>query len=174
MRRSLGKFNKGLTLVEVMVTILVALVIVTGVMMYMYSSALNAHEADVRAIASRLNLLLLEGWKTKLGETNPYDPALDFFDSSNPAIPFEEITAIDPAPADPPGLDNATNTFRYYRIKIDGVKYFVKMTYADSSTGQRTLNVAVAWNRNYQTDSLDDYHSSRMVSMTKFASYIVE
>ena len=43
---------KGLTLIEVMISVLIALVIVIGVIGYMYACAYNARAADVRATAT--------------------------------------------------------------------------------------------------------------------------
>jgi len=159
--------NKGLTLVEVMVTLLVALIIAIGVMSYMYATAAHAHMADVRATASRLGLLLLEGWKTQAGDILLYDPQVDF--DNNTLIPFTEFAPLAPAP-NPPGL---TNVFKYYRIRIDSIQYFVKMSYQDIANGQQELNVAVAWDRSSGDDTLD-YAPSRLISQTKFATYVVE
>ena len=159
---------KGLTLIEVMVTMLVALIIAVGVMGYMYATALQAHLADVRATAARLGLLLLEGWKTQGGNILTYDPKNDFLD--NTSIPFNEFVEISTNPADPPGL---ANTYTCFRIKIDYIQYFVKMSYQDSANGQRELNVAVAWDRKSGDNTLD-YSQSRLISQTKFATYWVE
>ena len=160
--------DKGLTLIEVMVTLLVALVIAIGVMSYIYATAFNAHLADVRATAARLGLLLLEGWKTQAGDILLYDPQVDF--DINTLIPFNEFVSVSPVPADPPGL---ANVFKYYRIKIDYIQYFVKMSYQNSANGQQELNVAVAWDRSSGNNTLD-YAPSRLISQTKFATYVVE
>ena len=168
MTRSRKHSDKGLTIVEVMVALLVSLVIVIGFMVYVYTCALNAHIADVRATASRLCLLLLEGWKTQAGDILLYDPQVDF--DNNTLIPFTEFAPLSPAPANPPGL---TNVFNCYRIKIDGIQYFVKMSYQDSANGQKELNVAVAWDRNSR-DNILDYEPFRLISQTKYATYVVE
>ena len=159
--------NNGLTLIEVMITLLLALVIAIGMISYMYASGVNAHQANVKATATRLSLLLLEGWKTQLGAIS-YDPKDDFLD--NTSIPFEEFVDISGNPPYPPGLPGE---FAYYRIKIDGTKYFVKMSYKDGADNQRELNVAVAWDRNSQDDTLD-FNSWFLITQSKFAHYVVQ
>jgi len=57
-----GKRNRGLTLVEVMAALVVALVIAIGMMSYQYAGAQHARKTDVRVTASRLGLLFLENW----------------------------------------------------------------------------------------------------------------
>ena len=168
MVRSGKNRGKGLTLVEVMITLLVALVIAIGVMSYMYATALHAHLADVRATAARLGLLLLEGWKNRNVDFLTYDPKDELLD--NTSIPFNEFVEIAGDPTDPPGL---ANTYAYLRIRIDYIQYFVKLSYQDSANGQKELNVAVAWDRNSGDDTLD-YRPSRLISQTKFATYVVE
>lgn len=168
--KKLTQRNNALTLIEVMIALLIAIIIVIGVLSYMYACALNAREADARATAARLGLLLIEGWKIKVGDTIDYDPKTDFYD--NTLIPFDIFSdSYKTIPEDPPGL---TNTFRYHLIGINSINYFVKMSYVDDATNQRILNVAVAWNRDHGADSLDDYDFSRLVSQTKYARYTVD
>ena len=161
-------YDKGLTFVEVMITLLVVLIIAIGVMSYMYATAAHAHLADVRATASRLGLLLLEGWKTQAGDILLYDPQIDF--DINTLIPFNEFASI-PNPSD--DMPELENVFKYYRIRIDYMQYFVKVSYQYSANGQQELNVAIAWDRNSGDNTLD-YSHSRLISQTKFATYVVE
>jgi prepilin-type N-terminal cleavage/methylation domain-containing protein len=67
--------NKGLTLIEVLVSLLIVAVAVIGAMMYRYYSASDARMADVHADAGRVGLLILEGWKGAAGRTD-YNPAV--------------------------------------------------------------------------------------------------
>ncbi|MBN1975638.1 MAG: prepilin-type N-terminal cleavage/methylation domain-containing protein [Sedimentisphaerales bacterium] len=161
--------DKGLTLIEVMISLIVILIVVIGAVGYMYATAVNAHLADMKATASRLGLLLIEGWRTQSGETDPtkYNPKVDF--DTNTLIQFEEFDEI-ASSGNPPGL---SNDFKNYRIKINGTQYFVKMSYQDDANGKRELNVAVAWDRNSKDNSLD-YNTLFLIRQTKFASYVVE
>ncbi len=168
MKRALKHNQRGLTLIEVMISMFIILIIVIGVMSYMYACAVNANLADMKAGAARLGLLLLEGWRTQLGDASgAYDPKTDFDD--NTLIPFTQFSDVSPAD-NPPGL---SSNFKYYIIGIDGVQYFVKMSYQDGANSQRELNVAVAWDRNSKDNALD-YNPLFLVRQTKFASYVVE
>ncbi len=158
MGRTPKRRNAGVTLIEVMVAALTVTVIVVGVMQYQYHCALDAHKADVQATGARLALLIMEGWKTVLGDVT-YDP-LDDFD----LILVGEFTSIPD-----PGIPGLPTFFRAYRIDVDGVKYFVKLSYDDTSP-PRNLNVAVAWSRDFGSDTLD-FAARRLVSLTKYATY---
>jgi hypothetical protein len=170
MKMNKSRRNNGLTLVEVMVAALAALVIVIGSMAYQYHSARDARKADARVTAGRLGLLLLDAWKTVLGDTALYDPKANL----GPTLPiaFKEFTLIEPPPGDPPGL---ANPFRYYRIEVNGIKYFVKLSYEDQDRPPRVdplrlLNVRVAWNRDdLQSSTLANEYKS--IGFSKFAYY---
>lgn len=161
MGSSRKQLKRGLTLVEVMVAAAAVLVIVVGAMNFQYYCALDARKADVRATASRLGLLLLEGWNTQ-GGIETYNPIADFGQpplndfglGGNPGIP---------------GLANMLGD-ECYRIKVNGAYYFVKLSYQDIADDLRMLNASVAWSRNFGSDTLD-FHSRRLVSLTKYAYY---
>lgn len=155
------KQNRGGTLVEVMVAALVLMVIFIGVLSYQYFCMLDARRTDVRVKASRLGLLLLEGWKTVEG-SDTYDIVSDF--DQPPLTDFSNPGSLD----DVPGLPNVLQG-RSFRIDIDGIKYFVKLSY-DDSTAPRTLNTAVAWNRDYGAETLD-FNSRRLIRLTKYANF---
>lgn len=157
----------GFTLIEVMITLIVALVVAIGVITYMYATAVNARLADEKANATRLGLLLLEGWKTQLGDIIDYNPKTDFDDET--LIPFQEFADLGSS-ENPPGL---SDFFKYYRIKLDGTQYFVKMSYHDDADNQRELNVSVAWDRNSRDGTLD-FNPMFFIAQSKFAHYVVE
>lgn len=148
-------------MVEVMVATLVLMVIFIGVLSYLYFCAMHARIADVQVRAGRLGLLLLEGWKTVEGDAN-YDVVSNF--DKLPLGDFDNPGTLPDIPALPNLLQG-----RSYRINIDGVNYFVKLSYDDTSA-PRTLNAAVAWNRSYDAETLD-FNSSRLVSLTKYANF---
>ncbi len=170
MKRVRKQLNKGVTLIEVMVATLAVFVILVGVMNFQYYCALDARIADVRATAANLGQLLLEGWNAVQGEAVLYDPATQF----GPP-PLNDLSLI----GDPgiPGLTPG-NVFKTYRIGINGVKYFVKLSYqdeADANPGTqrrlRTLNVAIAWSRDFGSETLT-FGPTRLVRLTKQTSYI--
>ena len=71
--------RQGFTLIEIMVSILVVMVLVTGAMGYQYHSTRNVKISEVQATASRIAMLHLESWKGQQGDL-AFDP-VDVFDS---------------------------------------------------------------------------------------------
>jgi hypothetical protein len=167
MKRVRKQLNKGVTLIEVMVASLAVFVILVGVMNFQYYCALDARMADVRATAARLGQVLLEGWNAVQGEAVLYDPAMQFG-----SAPLNDLT-----PIGDPGIPRLINVFKTYMIGINGVKYFVTLSYEDQDIAPatprrlRTLNVAIAWSRDFGSDTLT-YGPTRLVRLTKQTSYI--
>jgi hypothetical protein len=106
-------------------------------------------------------LLLLESWKSVEGNTD-YDVVSRF--DELPLDDFDDPGTLPDIPALPNLLQG-----RSYRIHIDGVNYFVKLSY-DDTTAPWTLNAAVAWNRSYDAETLD-FSSRRLVTLTKYANF---
>jgi hypothetical protein len=159
MKKESIQYRTGLTLVEVMISLLAILVIVIGVMGYMYASARNAREADVRATAGRLGLLLMEGWKDYGVDITGFNPATQGFNK----LPLSDFTnSINLSAL--PGLANLLQT---YRIEADKVKYFVKLTYSNDIP--KKLSIVVAWNMNYSSTTLGT--NPRIVTLTDIAIY---
>lgn len=168
MGRILKKRNDGVTLIEVMIAALAIAVVVVGAMQFQYFCALGAHKADVRVKAIRLGLLLLDGWKAVEGNHILYNPIVEFGEP-----PLDNFIGT----ADPgiPGLPDLLGN-QCYRIQVDGVYYFVKLSYQDMDFGDppgilRKLNVAVAWSRPYNSVTLE-FDSRRLVRATKYATYV--
>lgn len=164
--------KKGITLIEVMVSLLVAMIIGIAAMSYMYSCALHAHEADVRITAMRIGQLLLDGWKIT-GNVNDagawdvlaFDPTSDSFDTSLPA-PFLGTSY---------GVTGLDNELGRYRIKIDGVYYFATLSYINDNPDSAyliplyRLNANVAWNQKLSSPSLEANYKS--IDVTSYAIY---
>ena len=164
--------NKGLTLIEVMVTLLIAMIIGVAAMGYMYTCALHAHEADVRITAMRIGQLLLDGWKIT-GNVNDsgawnvlaFNPTSDSFDTSLPA-PFSTTSY---------GVAGLENELGRYMINIDGVYYFATLSYADDNPDSvyliplYRLNANVAWNQKLSSSDLETNYES--IDVTSYAIY---
>lgn len=154
--------NCGLTLIEVMIAVLVAVVIVIGALSYMYACALNARAADVRITATRVGQLLLETWKvtgTIVGgvwDVTAFNPTTAF--GPELANNFQS-TAAD--------LGGTGVELGDYRIRIDGVHYFVTLLY--NSSRPQMLSARVAWNRNLTSTTLES--DFRYVDLTSHAIY---
>ena len=167
------KAAKGITFIEVMISLLVTLIIVIGVMSYMYACALNAREADIRITAARIGQLLLDGWKitgTIDDESGAWDvlafnPTADEFDTPLPA-PFSTTTY---------GVGGLDNELGRYLIQIDRVYYFVTLSYTDDNTDKNypiplyRLNANVAWNRHLNAPDLKTNYND--IDITSYALY---
>ena len=153
--------NSGLTLIEVMISIVVIMIIVIGAISYMSACMWNARKADVRITATRVGELLLDSWKNT-GGAMTFDPQyiLAF-------LPNSDITSDN-------GPGGFTDVLAEYRILVNGVNYFVTLSYQDELYGDRVdplrqLNVRVAWNINYSAEDLENGY--RLISLTRFAYY---
>jgi len=151
---------------------------------YRYQAASNARKADVQITAARLASLLLNSWKGlggysgysvyelldpgdyDPGDPNDYDPG-DMDDIElNPTL---EITADAPGPDIPDGfnaLDSIANP--NYKIVVNGVNYYVAMSYKDEDDTPRLLNLCVGWMADYQ--AWDDSKPYRSVVLSTYAN----
>jgi Tfp pilus assembly protein PilE len=95
----------GVTLIEVVVSILVVMVLSTGALSYQYYSTRDVAHSEAQAAASRIAILLLESWKGLDGDTD-YDPE-ELFDSDL------EIQAGSRLTGDEPSVEFSTFTIEY-------------------------------------------------------------
>jgi type II secretory pathway pseudopilin PulG len=167
MQRLHRHHNDGLTLIEVMVSLLVILFIGIGAVSYMYACAWNARRAEVRITATRIGQVLLETWKL----TGSYD-ALGRWSwnvtNFNPTNAYFNLTLPDSFSSD--GFDLGgigPGELGDFNIQIDGVTYFVTLLYDNNLPNM--LSARVAWNKNLRSATLDsDYH---YVDVTSYAIY---
>lgn len=147
-RQSLRK-NRGFTLTEVMISILIVMVLATGAMGYQYNSTRDVKISEVQATASRIAMLLLEGWKGQQGDT-----------AFDPVAVFDEEMAIQTSTFGPDAPDNSDGvpltTLDSYEVALRGVYYFVTLSYElQSASEPMLLNATVAWRRDYTQDELE-------------------
>jgi len=154
-----------LTIVEVVVALSTILVVVIGALSFQYYCAVDAREADVRAGANRLALLMLEGWRGAGGrvpepdEPDPFDPVERF---GSPVGEFRPI--LDDIRDFSVGLPGLSEELGRYRVVLNRVYYFVTLSYDEGDP--RTLSVTVAWSRNYKSEELSEH--VRSVSLTTY------
>jgi type II secretory pathway pseudopilin PulG len=156
--------NTGLTLIEVMVSMLVIMIIVIGAVSYMYASMWNARRAEVRITATRIGQLLLETWKLSgsydgtgnwswnVTDFNPTDP--DF----NLSLPYNFSTSSVAFDEEPVGVELGD-----YEAEVDDKIYFVTLSYRDDNPYM--LNARVAWSMATGTENL------QWVDVTSYAIY---
>ena len=146
--RQVTRQRRGFTLTEVMISILIVMVLVTGAMGYQYNSTRDVKISEVQASAARIAMLLLEGWKGRQGDT-AFDPADVFSDkmtiqtASGPDVP-----------------DNAAGvpltTLGSYEVVLRSVYYYVTLSYEASSASEpMLLNATVAWRGDYTQNALE-------------------
>jgi len=158
-----NRHPRGMTLIEILIATVVVLVVVTGIMAYRYYSALDAKKAEVRAMAARVSLLLLEGWKGTGGAID-YDPEFAFASE----FPISVSVFGPEIPADYSGT--VFNLLGTYEIILENVYYYTTMAYLDETlTEPQTLNICTAWRHDYQQGSISD--TDKSIRLTTYTEY---
>ena len=160
------KLNRGLTLIEVMAALVIALVIAIGVMSYQYAAAQHARMTDVRVTASRLGLLFLEDWVALFG-IETYDPE-DRLDLGTDPLGYY----LDLGAGGLPGAPSWGTPLRSYRIFTNGTYFWVELAYEPIDGNLRELGVSVAWSLDFQSESLV-FDPQRLVKFSKYVVYYV-
>lgn len=144
-----NKYAKAFGLIEVMVTILILLIAITGSMAYQYHAVLNARKADLYTTASRIGNLMLETWK-----------GTGSLDSFNPATVFSSDMNISKTGSTQP-VAKLTDTLGSYMVNENNANYYVTLSYLDNASEARLLNVAIAWKqRDYSQASFAETDNS--------------
>ncbi|MEN8126838.1 MAG: prepilin-type N-terminal cleavage/methylation domain-containing protein [Planctomycetota bacterium] len=135
--------RRGFTLTEVMISMLITMVLATGTMGYQYHSMRNVKVSEVQAAASRVAMLLLEGWKGQQGSTR-FDPAAVF----GGEIVIQTTASGPDAPNNLAGVP--LTHLDFYKVIFQHVHYFVTLSYEmPSGSEPMLLNATVAWRRDY-------------------------
>jgi prepilin-type N-terminal cleavage/methylation domain-containing protein len=171
MKRVKKYHKQGFTFIEVLISMIIILLIVIGVMSYMYACAWNARVADVRITATRVGQLLLETWKLT-GHTYiedgkekwawnviDFDPTDAYFNSSlSYSFGESDVTFTE----EPIGTELGD-----YQTKIDGKTYFVTLSYQDDNPYM--LSARVAWSGHIGPGDTAD--NLQWVDVTSYAIY---
>lgn len=129
MRAVRRRHDRGMTLVELSVAILILAVASVGTMSYQYHAARRASMARAEITAMQLGRLLIEDWKSRGGEES-YDPA--------------ELNM---------GITSAARGEPVYRVTMNGFPMWITLWHqdmmADGSAGVtlRQIRVTVQWKR---------------------------
>ena len=139
---------KGLTLIEVMISVLVVVIGIVGAIMFRQYSAFNARLADVHANAGKVGLLVLEGWKGTAGRLD-YNPHTEI---GTEVLGSADISIGEISDGQyPVQLTGGTNTYYYVRLTysedVDGdgsddpgiLKLMVEVTYYGRGSQNKTL-----------------------------------
>lgn len=141
------RMQTAFTLIEVMLSILIVMVLVTGAMGYQYFSARDVKLAEVHTSAARL-ALLLESWKGVQGDAG-FDPVSTFAGQLD----------IQSAQEGPPAATNTGGALLtclgFYQVQLNGVCYYVTPAWQPPSDLEpMVLNVTIAWRRDYRPGPL--------------------
>lgn len=142
-KRQVFPARRGFTLTEVMISILIVMVLVTGAMGYQFASTRDVKVSEVQASAARIGLLLLESWKGQQG-----DPLF------NPVAVFDSEMTIQTSAVGPDVPDNSIGAplvkLGSYEIILKNVHYYVTLSYDNESASEpMLLNAAITWRRDY-------------------------
>ena len=145
----------GVTLIEIMATIMLITVAVIGAMGFRYYSHLDFRKAQLHIAASRIANAILEDWKGCGGKAT-YDPISRLSDE------MDITSAADKSV----GLENHVAT---YLVTADDADYFTTVSYRDDLDKPRLLNVTVNWSWEYSAAAAASGDPS--VSVTTYSDY---
>lgn len=124
--------QKGFTLIDVLFSVVILIVAISGAIQYRYHAALGVRKAKMQNGAAELALMFVETWRGVNGA--------DTFDSQshfNSALPISSSTG----PASPTDY----NPLGSYAIQWSDYNYTATLSSRDIGNGLRSLNVIVAW-----------------------------
>ena len=152
------KHSYGLTLIEIMVSILIMVIVVVGTSGYRYYTMIDAIKAEKQIAAARIALLLCESWKGVNG-SDTYDPVVKFQTDLSIAGSIE-------GPLVPAGLASLNS----YRITSEDTSYYATLAWKDVSPGFRELNVVVQWDQRMNGSGLFS-EVDKNYSLTTYIAY---
>lgn len=171
--KMMRKLNRGVSLVEVMAALVIALVIAIGVMSYQYAGAQHARKTDVRVTGSRIGLLFLENWVAAGGiaDVGFYNPTVRLDLGTVPLNYYVDLGA-----GGLPGVPPWGTPFRSYRIFTNGTWFWVELAYEDEPLPPgavypiREVGVRIAWSLDFGATSLV-YDPQRLIHFSKSVVY---
>ena len=131
---------RGLSLVDAMVALAILSVGVMAATNYRYYAALDARKATMHTTAARIGQMLCESWRGVEG-AETYDPTIYL---------GSDLGITTSAGPDKPGDFTLLGS---YAVQLNGVDYYVTMSWKDVYSGLRALNVVVAWVQREQVGS---------------------
>jgi len=142
---------RGLTLIEVMVSIAVVTAVILAAIGTRYLVVKQAVRADAYNTAGKLGQMLLEGWRGA-GDPATYNPKTRFAGQ----MTIDDSIPISMAPPVPSGLVPLSSTCRYH-VELDRVHYYVTLAYKNEDVIQQqpaVLHATVGFQHNYQAASV--------------------
>ena len=132
----MNKYLKGLTLIELSVALVFALIIILGTLSLTYYGSLDANKSESANTAGRIGNMLLEGWKISGG--SPYFNPVEKFGSIINIKQLEDNETVD--------IETLDNLHGIYEININNTIYRVIFSWKkDADSRVKTLNVTIVW-----------------------------
>lgn len=150
--------RKAVTLPEVLISVTIAVIAILGTMMYQYSGQVDSKRANVASNAARLSAIILENWKGN-GAVSNYNPVAELAGNIDLSASEYEVTGL-------------SNTLGSYSSQVDGVAYYITLSYTDQASGlPRILHASVTWMNDF--GAWDEDADKKTVNMTVygFANY---
>ena len=157
MKRVVNKMS-GLTLIEIMVSILIMAIVALGAMGYRYYTTIDTIKAEKQIAAARIALLLCESWRGVQGRST-YDPVANYQSDIS-------ISGSSQGPSVPGGLTSLSS----YKILSEDTSYYATLAWKDVSSGIRELNVAVEWDQRMNGTGLYS-EIDKSYSLTTYIKY---
>ena len=157
----------GLTLVEIMVSVLILVIAVLGTSAFRYHASLGVREAELQGNAAQIAQLLCESWR---GASDPNTFALE------DALGSEFATILDVYDtAHGPYVPDGFTLLGRYQIRMVGtdgggeISYWATLSWQEVAPGLVALNVIVGWNpRSPMPDYYMDDGSGRLFKLTTY------
>lgn len=126
------RYKKGFSLIDALVAAVILIVGVLGTMMYRYHSTLDIRKANEQFQATTLAVTLSETWRG-LGGSETFDPIVHFHShlditSDSDVEKPEDFTLLGG-----------------YQITVDNKAYTATLSYKDTISSLRTLNISIEW-----------------------------
>jgi len=162
------RFRKGVTLIEILVSIVALTIAVIGTSYFRYYSALDARKAGIQVAGTRIGLLLCENWKGVKG-SDVYDPVAYF--SSEMTIAADSTIDFANHAITAPVAAQGFIELGTYAVQSNDVTYQAVLSYNDITAELRALNVIVIWeNRGGEVTATTDVAALRSFKLTTYAS----
>ncbi|MCF7955365.1 MAG: hypothetical protein K9M75_06155 [Phycisphaerae bacterium] len=128
----LYRTKKGFTLIDVIISVVILIVAISGAIQFRYHAAIQTRKANMRTSAAELALMLVETWRGVDG-----DDAFDAIDHYAP-----ELTVTSSAG---PSMPSGYNWLGSYAIEWNDYDYTATLSSRNIGGGLKALNVIVAW-----------------------------
>jgi hypothetical protein len=144
-----GVCSRGMSLIEVTISITLVTMIVLGALMVRYHAVKHAVRADAYSTAGRIGQLFLEGWRS-VPDANGYEP----YDRLTGQVP---ITVVDSGPdvtSDSFTTYTSPKSNTYYEVVLDGRYFYVALgkiapIMTVGAERPEAIHVAVAFRNDY-------------------------